>query len=95
MSYGPFGVTDGRVKTVSDFLSLALFAGLIVLFLQRSVNDVEDPHPIWHYLLPAVGCAAINYAGNAGYTPIAILLFVLTIAYIIVILRPFGLKPPR
>lgn len=83
------------MSTYYDYLSLALFAGLIVLFLQRSVGDAEDRHPIWAYLLPAIACAGINYAGNAGYTPIAILLLVLTIAYVIFVLRPFGARPPR
>ncbi|MGF7146648.1 hypothetical protein FHS96_000257 [Sphingomonas zeicaulis] len=83
------------MKTFYDFLSLALFAGLIVLFLQRSVGDSEDRHPIWAYLVPAVGCAAVNYAGNEGYTLVAIGLLVLVIAYVLVVLRPFGGRPPR
>lgn len=45
---------------------MAIFAGLIVIFLQRSTGEVLDDDPLWSYFPPSVGCAISNYLGNKG-----------------------------
>jgi hypothetical protein len=50
------------METLYDWLTILVFAGLIVLFLQRS-QGVERDY-LWQYLLAAIGCAVTNYLGN-------------------------------
>jgi hypothetical protein len=81
------------METVYDWVSLAIFAGLIVLFLQRSVSErAEKDASLLFYLCAGVGCAAANYFGNHGDDLIAIVLLVATIGFIIFILKPFKLN---
>lgn len=75
------------MQTVFDWLSLIVFAGLAVLFLQRSV-DGESMGRMWLYLPPAAGCALGNYLGNNDNAMPAVLLLVASIAYIIYVLKP-------
>ena len=74
-----------------DWLSLMLFAGLIVLLLQRSTMD-NPPDKLWQYGPPAVLCAGSNYLGNEGYTVAAIGGIVLVVVYILYVLRPKVLR---
>lgn len=83
------------MKTPYDFITLALFAGLIVLFLQRSTTEAEDPHPMWQYLVPAVGCAVANWLGNEGHVAGAVLMVAATMLFILHMLEPFGPFPPK
>jgi len=83
------------MKTPFDFITLAIFAGLIVLFLQRSVSEAEADDHLWQYLVAAVGCAATNYVGNQGYGPAAALLLIATLGFIIYVLRPIKNFPRR
>jgi len=79
-----------------DFATMAVFAGLIVLFLQRSMGDeAADNDPMWRYLAAAVGCAVANYLGNEvnGYAAAAAL--VVTLLFILFELRPFPQFPRR
>lgn len=76
------------METVYDWVTVAVFAGLAVLFLQRSSEDRPRDKMI-HYLPPAAGCAISNYLGNEGYMLPAIALVVAAMAYIYFILRPF------
>lgn len=79
------------MQTVYDWLTVAVFSGLIVLFLQRS--SLEQPtDSIWHYLPPALGCAVANYLGNEGYSLPAVGVLVGTAAYIYYVLKPFPLS---
>jgi hypothetical protein len=81
------------METVYDWVSLAIFAGLIVLFLQRSVGErAEKDASLLFYLCAGVGCAAANYFGNHGDDLIAIVLLVATIGFIIFFLKPFKLN---
>jgi hypothetical protein len=50
------------METVYDWVTVAIFAGLIVLFLQRSVGPERDQ--MWPYFAAAVACAVINQVGN-------------------------------
>lgn len=86
------------MTTVFDILTLAIFAGLIVLFLQRSVGPAQSEDRgdrLWQYLVAACGCAAANFAGNEGYVPLAVILVVATLAFIYYVLRPFPNLPFR
>jgi hypothetical protein len=75
------------MQTIFDWLTVLTFAGLAVLYLQRS--SMEEPQDrIWHYLPPAVGCALVNYLGNEGYSVIAALGLVAVLAYIYYVLKP-------
>jgi len=80
------------METVYDWVSLAIFAGLIVLFLQRSTGDrSEKDVSLLYYLGAGVGCAAANYFGNQGQDLIAVLLIAATVAFVLYFLKPFKL----
>jgi pheromone shutdown protein TraB len=76
------------LHTIYDWLTVAVFAGLIVLFLQRSMQDAPSDK-LWHYLVASAGCAVTNYFGNEGMHLIAIAAIVATGAFVIYIIRPF------
>lgn len=77
------------METVYDWVTVAIFVGLAVLFLQRS-SEEETRDKIYHYLPPAIGCAVANYLGNEGYMLVAVLLLVGILAYINFVLKPFA-----
>lgn len=52
------------MSTIYDWLTVAIFAGLVVLFLQRSSGEREPRDSMWQYLAAAIGCAVANYLGN-------------------------------
>jgi hypothetical protein len=80
------------METIYDWASLAIFAGLIVLFLQRSVSErAQKDASLLYYLGAGVGCAVANYFGNHGQDLIAISLLVATVGFIIMCLKPFKL----
>lgn len=81
------------MQTVYDWVTIAIFAGLIVMFLQRSVGsgEVDDKDPIWLYLPPSVGLAVANYVGNDGYDLVAWLLIMGVCAFIMLVLKPIPL----
>ena len=82
------------MDTIYDWVSLAIFAGLIVLFLQRSTSDRgEKDASILFYLAAGIGCAAGNYFGDHGQDIVAIAILVATVAFIIYFLNPFKLRP--
>ena len=76
------------METAYDFATVAIFAGLIVLFLERSLADSYSDS-LWQYLVASVGCAVANYLGNQGYHIPAILLISGTLVFIFHVLRPF------
>jgi len=81
------------METVYDWVALAIFAGLIVLFLQRSTGDhTEKDAPLYYYLGAGAGCAAANYFGNHGQDIIAIAILVATVGFIVYFLNPFKFK---
>ena len=82
------------MSTVYDWVSLGIFAGLVVLFLQRSTGEsAEKDASLLYYLGAGVGCAAANYFGNEKQHVIAIALIVATVGFIIYFLKPFPTKP--
>ena len=79
------------METPYDWISVGIFAGLIVLFMQRSTSDSDDVNdPLWKYLAAGVGCAVVNYLGNEGMHVLAILSIAVTIAFILRFLNPFA-----
>jgi len=87
------------LETVYDWLTVAIFAGLVVLFLQRSTAEGPPRDSILQYLAASAGCAVANYFGNkavdgAGilYHLLAMGVIVATLAFIYIVLRPLD-KP--
>ncbi len=86
------------METPYDWITVSLFAGLVVLFLQRSQGEARDQ--LWHYMVAAGGIAGTDIIGNealkAGETLYhvgAIALGIATLGFIWFILRPFGGEP--
>ena len=84
------------METVYDWITVAIFAGLVVLFLHRSMAE-KPKDTIYHYLPPAVGCAVANYVGNPppqgmGQGPLSALIVVAVLAHIIFVLKPFDFR---
>lgn len=79
------------MQTVYDWITVAIFSGLIVLFLQRSTAEVATDH-LWQYLPPMFGCAFANWLGNKGDDIFAIPILMLTLVYINYVLKPFPKK---
>ena len=78
------------METIYDWVSLGIFAGLIVLFLQRSPSDrPERDVSLFYYLAAGVGCAVANYFGDHGQDLIAILLLAATLGFVFYFLKPF------
>jgi hypothetical protein len=79
------------MQTIYDWVSLGIFAGLIVLFLQRSTSDrAEGDVSLLYYLGAGVGCAAANYFGDQGQDIVAIVMLVATLAFVFFFLKPFN-----
>lgn len=76
------------METIFDWVTIAIFAGLIVLFLQRSTES-EPRDSIWQYLGASVGCAVANWLGNNGYQLLAVIAIAATLGYVWYALRPF------
>ena len=77
------------MQTAYDWVTLAIFAGLLVLFLQRSSSDTPRD-TLGPYLIAGVGCAVVNYIGNQGMHLFAIIGLVALLAFIQWALRPIG-----
>ena len=81
------------METIYDWVTVAIFAGLVVLFLQRSSSDSEPEDSIWQYLAASAGCAVANYVGNHEELPLhhvfAVALIAATLAYVWIALKPF------
>ncbi len=82
----------GVLETIYDWVTVAIFGGLIVLFLHRSTAEEEPKDSIVQYLPACIGCAVANYAGNQGYGLVAFVIIVAVLAYIAWVLKPFNLK---
>jgi hypothetical protein len=81
------------LKTIYDVIAMGIFAGLAILFLQRSANRPPDPIPIWKYGLPAVGCALADFLGNHDATFASIGVFLAVVVFSLMMLRPFHQGP--
>jgi hypothetical protein len=81
------------VSTLYDLVTIGLFAGLAILFLQRSVEPSSDKDRIYHYIPPALGCAVANWLGNQHQDLAAIATILASIIYAFVVLKPLKQKP--
>ncbi len=79
------------METAYDWITVGIFAGLVVLFLQRSVASEEHDDKLRDYLIAGVGCAVANYFGNEGQHAAAIVLTAATLIFIFYFLKPFEL----
>lgn len=80
------------MSTVYDWVTVGIFAGLIVLYLKRS--EAEYPRDsLWQYLCASLACAFANYLGNEGNHILAVILIVGTLGYVLLALKPF--HPPE
>jgi len=78
------------MQTIFDWVTMAIFSGLVVLFLNRSMAPEEKQDNIYHYAPPALGCALANYLGNHEQRIAAIALVIAVVGYILFFLHPFG-----
>jgi hypothetical protein len=79
------------METVYDWVTVAIFAGLLVLFLQRSTSSDDTVHdPLWMYLTASGGCALANYLGNDGMHLFAIVALAATLAFVVRFLKPLS-----
>ncbi len=83
------------METIFDWVSVGIFAGIIVLFLQRSVDENGPQDSIISYFPPSIGCAIANQIGNkklgTDYDEvIAILLLAGVLAYCWFVLKPLS-----
>ena len=84
------------METAYDWTCLAIFAGLIVLFLHRSTDETADGNDsILLYLAAGAGCGVANYFGNKRFDLIAIVVILATLAFIIYFLKPFKIGSNR
>lgn len=84
------------MQTVYDWVTVAIFAGLVVLFVQRSTADQQaapEHDSLFLYLGAGLGCAVGNYLGNKHYHLLAIPLIAATVLFILYYLRPFKIWP--
>jgi positive regulator of sigma E activity len=89
------------METIYDWTSIAIFAAIIVLFLQRSVEDSPVQDSLLSYFPPAIGCAVANQLGNhaikedGGMTfhALAIATMAAVLAYCWFVLKPFAKHP--
>ncbi|MFM7028916.1 MAG: XrtV sorting system accessory protein [Chakrabartia sp.] len=78
------------MQTPYDWITVAIFAAIVVLFLQRSVGDSPVEDRLISYFPPALGCAIANQFGNRGDDVVAILLIGAVLVYCWVVLKPFA-----
>lgn len=76
------------METFYDWITVGIFSGLIVLYLDRSLGD-EQSDELWQYLLASVGCAVSNYLGNEGYELVAVAVLATVIMFVLKVLKPF------
>ncbi len=81
------------METIFDILTMIIFAGLVVLFLQRSVSEKPAGDAMWQYLVASIGCASSNYLGNNSYAMPALIVMFATLVFIYYVLRPFAREP--
>jgi hypothetical protein len=79
------------VQTAYDLVTICLFAGLAILFLQRSMA-ASSRDRIYQYVPPAVGCALANWLGNNHQDALAILTIAASLVYVFLILKPHRLN---
>ena len=82
------------MSTIFDLVTMVLFAGLAVLFLQRSTAQEPQDH-MWQYAPPAVALAVANQVGNKleNLAVVAWLIIAAAVVYVVYVLKPFKQTP--
>ncbi len=80
------------MKTIYDLMSMIAFAGLAILYLQRSASSSPDPVALWKYAVAALGCVLADYFGDHGMVAASIATFVALALFSIAMLKPFQVK---
>ena len=80
------------METIFDWVTVIIFVGMVVLFLQRSTGDEPPKDNLLQYVPPSLGCMAANYFGNQGQVQLAAAIVFGVLAYIAFVLKPFNLK---
>jgi len=73
-------------------VSIIAFAGLTILYLQRSASSSPDSVALWKYALAAFGCALADYFGDHGMVVASIATFVVLAVFSVAMLKPFHVK---
>ncbi len=82
------------METAYDWITVAAFAGLVTLFLSRSLDARLEDDRLWSYFVPAAAFGAADWLGNNGKGWAAVAVAFLALGYMLRYLRlPPG--PPR
>ena len=81
------------MSTLYDLVTTVLFAGLAILFLQRSTEPENKRDKMIHYLPPAIGCALANWLGNKHLDIAAVAVIGGVVVYVFLVLKPFKRTP--
>jgi hypothetical protein len=76
--------------TVFEWVTVGMFAALVVLFLQRSVSPGPAKDSMLQYIPPAIGCALANYLGNNDQELLAVAIIAAVVVYTFLVLKPFS-----
>jgi hypothetical protein len=82
-------MNEDGMNSIFDWVTMLIFGGLVVLFLQRSVGPEHPNDKIYHYFPPALGCAIADYLGNNNQRIAAIALTIIVVGYILLFMKPF------
>lgn len=66
------------METVFDFLTVACFAGLVIIYFQFTKREARS---LMHLMVSGAAFAIANQAGNAGLTSLALILIVAGAGY--------------
>lgn len=77
------------MTTLYDWVTVGVFAGLVVLFLHRSDRLTPPVDALWQYLVAGIGCALVNWLGNGGRHGAALLVALCVGGFIASVLKPF------
>jgi apolipoprotein N-acyltransferase len=76
------------MKTVYDWITVMIFAGLVTHFLHQSAKPDGPSQSMWLYLVACVGCAVSNWLGNNGWDAAAVALIAATLGYSFYVFGP-------
>ncbi len=89
-SEGGHKTENTDLSSIYDLVTMVLFAGLAVLFLQRSTAPEPQDH-MWQYAPPAIALATANQVGNKlpEIAWVAWLIIAAAVIYVVYVLKPF------
>jgi ABC-type sugar transport system permease subunit len=82
------------MKTVYDWITVMIFAGLVTHFLHQSSKPGGSDQSIWLYMVACVGLAVANWLGNNDWHLAAIALIAATLGYSFYFFGPRA-QPPQ